>query len=234
MSIIALQRILKDRGHDPGPLDGIWGRKTIAAVKSFQAATGLEEDGVAGPRTLAALYGSGPTAPAPVRVSDRPVWYLEAERLKGLRETAGPGNNPTILGWARKLGGWVGGFYRQDSIPWCGLAVAHFIGATLPEEPLPANPLGALEWAKFGRGIRDPARGAILVFRRQGGGHVGLYHGEDATHYHVLGGNQSDSINITRIAKSRHVATQWPITGSPPAGGRVQLAASGSVSRNEA
>lgn len=52
--------------------------------------------------------------------------------------------------------------------------------------------------------------GDILVFTRNGGGHVGLYVGETSNSYYVLGGNQSDRINITRIAKSRLHSIQRP------------------------
>jgi len=54
-------------------------------------------------------------------------------------------------------------------------------------------------------------------------GHVGFYAGEDATHYHVLGGNQSDSISITRIRKTRlrDGGIRWPSVFPLPTGGRV-------------
>ena len=42
-----------------------------------------------------------------------------------------------------------------------------------------------------------------MVFTRAGRGHVGLYLGEDATHFHILGGNQTNNVSITRIAKVR-------------------------------
>ncbi len=51
--------------------------------------------------------------------------------------------------------------------------------------------------------------------------HVGLYAGEDDTHYNVLGGNQSNSVSVARIEKSRLVAIRWPKTGGEPVGGRV-------------
>lgn len=50
-----LQGRLKNLGHDPGPIDGLLGPKTEAAVRAFQAAHGLTVDGVAGPRTLGVL-----------------------------------------------------------------------------------------------------------------------------------------------------------------------------------
>lgn len=62
-AVVELQNALKAQGFDPGPADGDFGPKTEAAVKAFQAAKGLEVDGVAGPKTRAAL--AQPQAPAP-------------------------------------------------------------------------------------------------------------------------------------------------------------------------
>ena len=54
----ALQTALEAQGFDPGGLDGSYGPRTLAAVKSFQEARGLAVDGAAGPLTLGAL-GAG-------------------------------------------------------------------------------------------------------------------------------------------------------------------------------
>lgn len=40
-----MQQKLKDQGHDAGPVDGIMGPKTQAALKEFQSAKGLKESG---------------------------------------------------------------------------------------------------------------------------------------------------------------------------------------------
>jgi len=58
-----LQQKLADAGFDPGPIDGIYGPKTTAAVLAYQKANDLEADGVAGSATLGSigLGGDDPT-----------------------------------------------------------------------------------------------------------------------------------------------------------------------------
>ncbi|HBS60937.1 MAG TPA: hypothetical protein DEA44_16945 [Firmicutes bacterium] len=53
----ALQTLLTDAGQKPGAIDGIFGKKTLAAVKSFQRDKKLKVDGIAGPDTTGALGG---------------------------------------------------------------------------------------------------------------------------------------------------------------------------------
>lgn len=50
-----LQRALKDRGYDPGPVDGIIGAGTKKALRSFQQSAGLPADGYASAKVLEAL-----------------------------------------------------------------------------------------------------------------------------------------------------------------------------------
>lgn len=52
-----VQRHLKGKGIDPGPVDGVYGPKTAAAVKQYQASAGLPVDGVVGATTWTALFG---------------------------------------------------------------------------------------------------------------------------------------------------------------------------------
>lgn len=233
MTVIAIQKALAARGFDPGNIDGIWGRRTALAVRAYQASKGLQIDGVVGPVTAAAL-GLAPAAPAADPADDPGlVWFQEARRLKGLREGPGAANNPVLLRIAQDLKI----DYRSDDVPWCGLFVAHCIGATLTTEPLPANPLSARSWLRFGAPC-SPRPGAVMVFwrgRRDGWqGHVAFYAGEDDEgFFHVLGGNQSDAVNVTRIPRARLLEARWPATVPLSDTGPRRLRASGEISAGE-
>ena len=88
----------------------------------------------------------------------------------------------------------------------------------LPDEPLlgalGANPYWARNWLLFGRDTK-PVPGAVLVFERGSGGHVGFAVGQDDTHFFVLGGNQSDAVTVARLAKQRLLDACWPATFPP-------------------
>jgi len=173
-----------------------------------------------------------PSAYAWLSKEPGPRILLEALALYGTVEVPGSGNSPTIMAWAKEVG--LSSVYSADSIPWCGLFAA-VIAKRATWEPV-KDPLWARNWSTFGQPADRASLGDILVFVRDGGGHVGLYVGEDsAGYYHVLGGNQSDRVCITRIAKSRCIAVRrpkWRI--AQPANVRpVILAASGAISTNE-
>lgn len=233
MTILEVQKALLSAGFDPGPLDGVAGPRTRKAIRAFQRRMKLRADGIAGPRTQAALAGGAKPGPVPAgAVSAALPWLAEARRLVGTAEVPGPGNSAAILSWAEE----ADIAYEADEVPWCGLFVAHCLGASLPDEPQPAQPLGARQWLKFGRPVQ-PQVGAVLVFWRgtpQGwAGHVGFCWAEDDTHFHVLGGNQSDAVTIARIARGRLLGARWPL-GVAPSGLVVRQAAGPvAVSLNE-
>jgi peptidoglycan hydrolase-like protein with peptidoglycan-binding domain len=65
--VSVLQFLLMRSRYLSCAIDGTFGSATEAAVRSFQRAHGLHEDGIAGPRTLAALAsGTAPVPPAAV------------------------------------------------------------------------------------------------------------------------------------------------------------------------
>lgn len=166
-----------------------------------------------------------------------PLMIKKALELYGTKEALGKPNNPVILAWAKEVGGNVADVYKADEIPWCGLFMA--VVAKRSGKQVVKDPLWALNWGTFGKHTDVPMLGDVLVFVRKTAdgkkaGHVGLYVGEDDKCYHVLGGNQSDSVNITRIEKSRLYAARRPNYNVQPANvRRVKLKATGAVSINE-
>jgi len=213
MTVLEIQQALIKHGFDPGPADGIRGRQTIRAIKAFQAKHNLGVDGLVGPKTSAVLFKDIETKePDRFQIPVTMPWLETAYSLMGTQEKPGHGSNEAILGWAEKL---ELTSYNDDDIPWCGLFVAHCIGSQLTEETLPNNPLGARNWSGFGKHV-SPRLGAVMVFWRGSPhgwkGHVGFYWAEDDDAYHILGGNQSNSVSVTRIAKNRLITSRWPST----------------------
>jgi uncharacterized protein (TIGR02594 family) len=156
----------------------------------------------------------------------------------GVAEVVGKGSNRTIIGWRDELnqaGVKVSGF-SDDDIPWCGLFAAIITLRRLkhPAEVV-ANPLWARNWSQYGYKSPQPSLGDVLVFARGSGGHVGFYVAEDATAYHVIGGNQSNKVCINRIDKDRLLAARRPPYSVTPGACRsFHVAASGAISSNEA
>jgi uncharacterized protein (TIGR02594 family) len=160
-----------------------------------------------------------------------PKLIIEALKIYGTKEIVGKQHNPVIMQWAKDTG--LQNVYTSDEVPWCGLVIAWL--CLQAGKPVVKDPLWALNWAKWGDHMPNPELGDIVTFKRPGGGHVGLYVGEDATTYHVLGGNQDNAFNITRIAKHRLFAARRYYSIAVPGNvRRIHLDASGLVSVNEA
>ena len=83
-----------------------------------------------------------------------------------------------------------------------------------------------------------PQLGAVMVFWRKapdsGLGHVGFYFAEDEASYHILGGNQSNMVNVARLRRDRLLTARWPTTALTPQDTRVMArAATAALSTNE-
>lgn len=163
-----------------------------------------------------------------------PALLVQALKLYGVSETPGEPSNKEILSWAQEVGFSKLSFkYVSDEVPWCGLFLT--ICAFRASLEIPGNPLRALSWSSFGKPVPSPMLGDVLVFTRKGGGHVGIYVGEDKDCFHVLGGNQSDKVCITRIQKVRLYSasrTNWKIA-QPNNVRKVWLSSTGTISQNE-
>lgn len=136
-----------------------------------------------------------------------PRMLMQAIGLLGVVEFAGTKDNPVIMAWAEEVG--LERIYTHDAISWCGLGMAVCAKRAGWQYNPNGNGLWALNWLEWGHDAYHepispgPSLGDVGVWKRQGGGHVAQILCEDATHYHVLGFNQSDAVNIMRKPKSR-------------------------------
>ena len=154
-----------------------------------------------------------------------PRLLREALKLYGTREIVGGQHSPAFMSWLKELGfSWI----KDDETAWCGTALAIAavragVATRNPEMPR------AFWWCSWGNPTAVPMLGDVLVFTIS---HVGIYVGEDATHYHVLGGNQGNQHNIVRFPKAwLKCARRTPWKSAQPASvRRVWLDANGVAS----
>jgi len=227
----AVQRALKAKGFDPGPIDGDLGPKTEKAIIAFKKSVGLLARPYLGPITLGMLLKDRPAPPA---VSfGEPAWLRMARQEIGVREIAGVKHSARVLWyWAKsKLG------FTDDETPWC----AGFVGAILEESGIVSTRSGmARSYSKWGIKLDKAIPGAVVVFWRGSksgaSGHVGFYVAKDQYgNIMVLGGNQSNAVSIAPFSTDRVLGYYWPMGVPIPGQSVVEVIKStGQVSQNEA
>lgn len=158
-----------------------------------------------------------------------PAWLVEARRHIGTREIKGPQHEPKILAWWRAI---RRGGIRDDETPWC----AAFVGGCLEAVDIISSRFeSARSYLDWGVKLDRPELGAVVVFSRVGGGHVGFIVGRDSRgNLMVLGGNQGDEVNIRAFDRGRVVGYRWPKAVPLPAAAGLPLLAAAELSRNEA
>jgi len=244
LKIELTQKRLQELGLYNNVIDGIKGRATISAIKRFQRRKGLQDSGLLDEKTYKKLFNINPAEPKIAsrvpEYSDDIPWLEEAQRLMGTTEIKGSRSNPVILSWVANLvqrGIDSIAWYRNDDTPWCGLFMGQVIAVTLPKEVIQPDLLRARSWLNFGYRV-NPCMGSVLVFwrgsRRGSSGHVGIYVGEDSNYYFVIGGNQSNTVNIMKIRKTRLLAARWPNTASSIKTEPKYTSYKAAVSENEA
>jgi len=134
-----------------------------------------------------------------------PDWLIFARRFIGLKEIPGTENNPIIVNWLVKLKAW----WREDETPWCGLFVAAVFNDCGIE--IAKNWMRARAWLEWGIILPEPTVGCVVIYSRNGGGHVGFVVGQDqAGNLMTLGGNQSNKVTIAPFPKERVLGYRWP------------------------
>lgn len=134
-----------------------------------------------------------------------------AQRFVGTKEIGGDTDNPAVMAFLKLDNSWP----EHDEVPWCS-AFANYVCWLLR---LPrSKSLRARSWLLVGQAITlDEAEpGDVIVLKRGKGeqpgpevieapGHVGFYAGlgDEGHVIEVLGGNQSDGVNVSRYDTSR-------------------------------
>lgn len=156
-------------------------------------------------------------------------WLEEAKKHIGLVEIKGAKHSPEIVKmWADIKNSGI----KDDETPWC----AAFVGACLERAGIKSTRSGGSQsYLNWGEVLVKPIPGCIVVFKRDGGGHVGFVTAVDQTgNLMVLGGNQSDAVNIKPFKTERVVGYRWPTGVAKPEATLAAVVSDGKVSTNEA
>lgn len=142
-----------------------------------------------------------------VRIKSIPAWMQVAFDELGVKEVPGDGDNPRIVEYhqATTLKA------TDDEVPWCSA----FVNWVMREAGyMYTRSAAARSWLTWGDEIELPVYGAVTVLRRGNNpaqGHVGFFVDQpEAGVIRLLGGNQSDSVNITVFPASRVIGYRWP------------------------
>jgi uncharacterized protein (TIGR02594 family) len=133
-----------------------------------------------------------------------------AQRFVGVAEVSGSASNPQILAMLRLDENWPQGGY----VPWCSAFMKYI--AWLLRLPR-SKSLQARSWLAVGRPVNLEQAEAgfdVVILKRGEGqqpgpdilnapGHVGLFAGREGDSVLLLGGNQSDAINVQRFPASQ-------------------------------
>jgi uncharacterized protein (TIGR02594 family) len=186
--------------------DGVFGQGSHDALVRFQQTRGLEPTGLAEPSTWEALIDAT-SAP----------WMKVASAELGVHENPAPGqHNQRIL----EYHGATGLRADTDETPWC----SSFINWVMKQAGYSGtNNALAKSWLSWGQALESPRYGAITVIKRKGaqsdaatgsatGYHVAFCLQATGTHIEMLGGNQSDSVRISRYSLGAYEVHgyRWP------------------------
>jgi len=118
----------------------------------------------------------------------------------GVKEIVGEEDNQTIVNYAKEAGfSWV----DNDETPWCSIFMNWVALRAGYERSDKAN---ARSWLNVGEKVESPVTGDVVVFKRGNSswqGHIGIFVRTDGDLVYVLGGNQSNMVNIKPYNKNK-------------------------------
>jgi len=163
--------------------------------------------------------------------SDIPAWMDVAYSYEGVKEYPGVKHNDKILKMFELVGHKE---IRDDETSWC----AAFVGACLEQAGhVSTKSLLARSYLNWGKAADVPQFGDVVVFwrgsKKSWQGHVAFFIKEDSRYVWALGGNQRNTVNVTRFPKSRVLGYRRPSTmgSSRTVTGAVGSAVGGAVAQ---
>lgn len=136
-------------------------------------------------------------------------WLEEAKKEIGVSEHTVIGSKAVDQMWRdSKMSGLVG---TAKTVPWC----SGFVNAMLERSGIRSTRSDSSKsYIDYGIKLSEPKYGCIVVFSRSGGGHVGFCVGKTKDgNLLILGGNQSDAVNIKSFPTDRVIAYRYPDVG---------------------
>lgn len=221
-----IQEYLNKHDYDTNGVDGIFGSGSDKAVRQYQKDFGMVVDGVVGNNTASHMVDFYWTD-IEDKAEELP-WMQEAFKDYFVSEIKGEKHELKVLAFWKdaKLGG-----IKDDETPYCSGAVSAWLERAGVRSQRTA---WARNYLNQGVPLDEPKFGAIVVFSRGKGGHVGFVTGvsEDGTQIRVLGANQSNSVNermfdTKRVLGYRNPQEDFILPDAPIIGSDV-------VSNNEA
>nr|WP_321444943.1 peptidoglycan-binding protein [uncultured Cohaesibacter sp.] len=200
-----VQARLKALGFEPGPIDGVPGPMTSAAIIAFKKSVNLKPRDKVGPVTLRMLFEVKTKAKGVV-LDIPPLARPLIQRL-GWHEGR---NTLDLLKWFRAFGKVLG---NPKQLPWCGEGAENAALEMFPSVPVPSNPFFAQDWRFYGVDAGGPLIGSFGIIRwNKDAGHIGVVANYDRKTGMVtlLGCNQKDQIRYDSFHIRHFIAFRVP------------------------
>lgn len=152
----------------------------------------------------------GPSIHAEMASGEGPAWYAIATREMetGIDEITGADrHNPRIVEYHQT----TTLHSMDDETPWCSSFVNWCMMKAGQKRTKSA---AARSWLKWGKPLEAPQLGCVVVFSRPPkptSGHVAFFAKKDRDRILVLGGNQSNQVNISSYPAAKLLDYRWPI-----------------------
>lgn len=176
---------------------------------SLSGGSGISQQTLHQPGNLINDGNFGPGTINPVGDGPRWLQIARGEMKKKVKEWPGSSHNPEVLKYGKDLG-----FTTDDrEHPWC----AAFARWCLKEAGVSVSGITGMAKsflkAPSMKPISQPRLGCIAVYHRgsnPASGHVGFFVGRSGGRDRILGGNQSNAVNISGYSVSKLAGYRWP------------------------